>query len=222
VSCEWFCYLLASVVVPLLMRLRSGAFAALAAWLLLLAAYFILAALGLRELHASAGLGLVRIGAEFFSGCLLCIAWQRGYAANRALRAVRYAAVACMLVFSVFPAALLVVLAGWALILTLVKDPRSWLRARPVVYIGEISYSIYMLHWAVLVVVDGLSRRRQIPDLGAFQFVYVLVAVLALSVATYHFVERPARALLRRLSPGPNLTRIGARHPPPGGRHHIT
>lgn len=200
VSCEWFCYLAMPVVAPVLMRFRNGVFAAIGAWTSLAGAYFALAALGVRELHAGAGLGLLRISAEFLSGCLLCIAWRRGFAANRSLGAVRYAAIACLLIFSVFPNALVVVLAGWVLVFAIARDPRGWLGANVVVYLGEISYSIYMTHWAVLVVVDDLSRHRRLPSLGAFQFAYALVSVLALSVATYHLIERPSRAFLRRAS----------------------
>jgi len=68
------------------------------------------------------------------------------------------------------------------------------------VYLGEISYSIYMMHWPVRVV---LRNALQITDLldkfpPALVVLTFVVATLIAASASYHLVELPGRAWLRR------------------------
>lgn len=79
-------------------------------------------------------------------------------------------------------------------------DPFNWLcRQRPIVFIGEISYSIYMLQWFVWVgwkhVIGRLSPFEQSPYLVALGASLTLIAV---STATYYLFERPAREWARK------------------------
>jgi len=60
------------------------------------------------------------------------------------------------------------------------------LRAAPLVYLGALSFSIYLWHWPVLVLGDVLVVERTV----VFQ-VAVLALTLGLAVASYHLVERP-------------------------------
>ncbi|MGH6862152.1 MAG: acyltransferase family protein, partial [Phyllobacterium sp.] len=62
------------------------------------------------------------------------------------------------------------------------------LTPRPAVYIGLISYSLYLWHWPILAFI-----RYFYGEVSLDHAVIALVAMLALSVASYHFVERPAR-----------------------------
>ena len=90
----------------------------------------------------------------------------------------------------------LVIWAGSGPVLRGMPDPL--LRLRPVQWLGDISYSVYLWHWPLIVLapfalgVDGLST----PHL-----LLVLVATLALAWATKVLVEDPVRrapALVRR------------------------
>ena len=64
----------------------------------------------------------------------------------------------------------------------------------PVHYLGEISYSIYLVHYCVL---GGLCLLPIASD-GVFMAAAVLLT-LGISAATYHGIERPARRRIARL-----------------------
>lgn len=70
------------------------------------------------------------------------------------------------------------------------------LAVRPLTYVGDISFSLYLWHWPVLVIgMAALDART--PEVR----VTLVVLALALSVASHHLVENPlrrARVLVRR------------------------
>ncbi len=61
-------------------------------------------------------------------------------------------------------------------------------------YLGRVSYSLYLWHWPVIVVTAAL-----IPYAPGYRYPIAVLAMLGLSVASYHFVEAPCR----RLGTGP-------------------
>lgn len=68
------------------------------------------------------------------------------------------------------------------------------------VYLGEISYSIYMVCSPVLLVMTNVAARLTGADDKRFHIIVWLGIVAAIPVAamvTYHLVERPARKALR-------------------------
>ncbi len=66
------------------------------------------------------------------------------------------------------------------------------LAAPPVVFIGLISYSLYLWHWPILV----LPRYLVLDPLPMSQRVVLLIASLILAVLTWRFVETPFRRRL--------------------------
>ncbi|MFD7658727.1 acyltransferase family protein [Actinosynnema sp. NPDC059797] len=107
--------------------------------------------------------------------------------------------VACGLVLkvgSVFPgyAALWPTLCGAAVVVAGATGSRvgadRLLSARPVRYVGDLSYALYLWHWPVLVLYLVLRGREEVGPLGG-AFVIGLSVVLA--VATHHLVEAPVR-----------------------------
>lgn len=64
------------------------------------------------------------------------------------------------------------------------------LSARPVVYTGKISYSLYLWHWPVIVFAQYYSEKYQcdpINQLGA------IIIFLSLAIISYNLVETPLR-----------------------------
>ncbi len=79
--------------------------------------------------------------------------------------------------------------------------PPDWL-LRPFVYLGEISYSTYMLHLILgKVYFNALARLFGYDPhaLPAYQCLLALVPILIASAVSYHCVEVPGRRLLRGL-----------------------
>jgi peptidoglycan/LPS O-acetylase OafA/YrhL len=78
------------------------------------------------------------------------------------------------------------------------------LEARPLRYLGLISYSVYLWHVPVLFWLDrhGLSFGRGPGGLAA-NIVWVTVVTLVLSTLTFWLVERPALNAKKRTGPPP-------------------
>ncbi|MBX9591853.1 MAG: acyltransferase [Hyphomonadaceae bacterium] len=78
----------------------------------------------------------------------------------------------------------------------------SW---RPVIFIGEISYSVYLLQWFVWIGWKHVMAR--LPFFADHPYIMVLCAsasLIALSTVSYYYFEKPTRAWLRRtLDTGP-------------------
>ena len=55
-------------------------------------------------------------------------------------------------------------------------------------YIGDISYSLYLWHWPVIVLLAALVES------GVYYYVAALFLMFGLSIAAYHFFENPIRA----------------------------
>jgi len=77
--------------------------------------------------------------------------------------------------------------------------PPGWL-LRPLVYLGEISYSTYMLHLLLgKAYFNALSRLAGYDPhvLPAGQVVLAILLMVLASAVTFHLVEQPGRQLLR-------------------------
>lgn len=69
------------------------------------------------------------------------------------------------------------------------QEPRyqAFLRNPASVYIGDISYSLYLVHWPVIILVGAIMNP------GISYTVTVLALGFGLAIASYHFVENPLR-----------------------------
>jgi len=68
-------------------------------------------------------------------------------------------------------------------------SPRRLVEWRPVQFVGDISYSLYLWHWAPIVILPFVLDR----ELSSVDKVAILIAALALAVVTKRFVEDPVR-----------------------------
>ncbi|RJG45061.1 acyltransferase [Mesorhizobium sp. DCY119] len=63
------------------------------------------------------------------------------------------------------------------------------LTARPMVFIGLISYSLYLWHWPAIV----FTRYLVWPELSPVQGVLVVLGAIAAAILSWRFIERPFR-----------------------------
>lgn len=73
---------------------------------------------------------------------------------------------------------------------------------RPLKYLGEVSLSVYLWHFPVLLTLGGLGLMAGDSLPGLLRNVVVVLAVtVAVSTLTYRYVERPALNLAKRYRP---------------------
>lgn len=92
----------------------------------------------------------------------------------------------------------IVVLAASVLIAALAVERGTVARllsAKALVWLGQISFSIYLLHGPLLVLVERLRLPGGNPSRAAF----LLLVLLPLSALTHRFIEQPGRRLPGRL-----------------------
>jgi peptidoglycan/LPS O-acetylase OafA/YrhL len=64
---------------------------------------------------------------------------------------------------------------------------QDFLRNPVSTYVGDISYSLYLVHWPVIVILAAMM------DTGVYFYVSVLAISFGLAIASYHFIETPLR-----------------------------
>ena len=140
---------------------------------------------------------------ELLAGGLLAAAavvaprWIRQVLGWAGLAAV-LAAVVTYTGSTVFPgvAALLPVLGAVALIAAADAGPLALVaRLRPVTWVGDVSYAIYLWHWPLVVLVPAATGEA----LGRLDRLGILVTTLVLAWISTRFVEEPLRQLPRTL-----------------------
>lgn len=200
-SSEWACYLIFPAVAPLLMRVKGGlATLAMAAGTLALT-ILCMNLVGYQRFDAFLDWGLLRIAGEFFTGCWLYRLHKSGLLARVPLGPIAAVAIAV--------AILMLRVASWktlaayyvcifaVLILGLAQN-RGMLRllgGNPVsVYLGEISYSLYMLHWFITANAKPFGLNTLPKEIQVF---VLLGAVLIGASLSYHVVEQISRRRLR-------------------------
>jgi peptidoglycan/LPS O-acetylase OafA/YrhL len=204
ISAEWFAYLLFPLLAPGLMWVRERAIALLIA-AAALAAMALLFAMADWTLNTWDGApALTRVFGEFLCGAALC----RAVALSHELPRGDILGTGAFVAFLFGASAGLQDFALVALLaLTILGTSTSGghlmriLGSRPFVWLGEISYSVYMVHFPVLIVIRLLWERLGFaewqPAGKIFAFLATVVLVVALAAMLFYVVERPARTRLR-------------------------
>ncbi|MFO1015276.1 MAG: acyltransferase [Caulobacteraceae bacterium] len=220
ISAEWFAYLCFPLAAVTVLGLQRWQWAPIAvAGVLFGLMFWAVESHGL-PLGEVTRLGFIRIVPEFLMGAALyqfgrSVSLPRGLPLILAAGSIVWIAVAATYRLSdavIWPglAALIFALAE-----TSKHQPRGILGAPAFVYLGEVSYAVYMTHLPVdIVYFHGLERLA--PDIAGpaawAAWLGVFVATLIAAMATYHLVERPARNWMRAHDPF-------VRKPPPEPRH---
>lgn len=199
ISAEWFVYLLFPFAAGLLLRPRGALGAALWA-----TGVYTAGALAIALTDGTPVVpDLVRVSSEFAAGALL-------FAVFRATRNWRGAGVASLVAplaviagsFVLPPALLVPALGLTVLALAYQIGPLArWLRTPFMVFAGQISYAVYLVHVLVLVVVSRVLPPERFADAGPLLRLGVLGVYLLLiaggATVLYLVIEQPGRRWIR-------------------------
>jgi len=214
ISAEWFAYLMFPVFLLVLRAIRGGPGLklALAGGLFFAMAVGTELAMGLELTEMSWNIGILRITPEFFLGVALYNFGEHRTAGRRGAIIGLWASVAVIVVALAAAAwtpgakiiALPLVVFGLSGVVFFAADGDRYNAFPPLsqpvfVLLGEISYSVYMLHQAVMVVVFGILLRDFRPtDLatGLATIAGGLLLTTLLSWASYKWIELPGRSII--------------------------
>lgn len=204
ISAEWFAYLLFPVFAFVAWRLRHIPLVAIAGALALMVALYLgfQAVAGFPLTEATFQWGALRIVPCFAYGCALYLAYRKAPLKAPGLMSLISA-------FALISAAALnlwdgvIVAAAGLLILSLASLPNEragWMASKPAVYLGEISYAVYMVlvPWQLLAV-NLAAKVTNTPDkhLSLPVWLAILLALPVVAAIAYHLVEHPARRAIR-------------------------
>jgi peptidoglycan/LPS O-acetylase OafA/YrhL len=218
ISLEFLAYLLFPLVFPGLWRARPAAKAGIAAILLVVLGW--LAYRTGDDFNQWNGISaIMRCLPEFLIGALLYSAY-RGRVLGSVLATDTALLAGMLLLFAMlhFAAPDFSIIPLFALILLTAVANKGrlgpLLNSAPLLWLGNISYSLYLIHWFVLFVTTEAMRAgpgadfAKLPvNLSLALIIGMLAASLVLATISYRFVEVAGRRWLRH--------RLGvARHPP--------
>ncbi|MGO8770996.1 MAG: acyltransferase family protein [Mycobacterium sp.] len=218
ISAEWLAYLLFGVLVLVIFRMQHATRARGLMWLAFAASLPPVALLLSSGLFYTPWSWLPRIVTQFTAGALACAAARRLRLTDRARRVAGYLSALLGVVIvgvlylldnhpisGVVDSGGVVDLLFLPLVMALAVGAGSLprlLSTRLLVYGGEISFCLYMVHelvhtawgWAV-------EQFELVPQDNPWRWnvIGLLAIAVALSVLLYHFVEEPARRWMRRM-----------------------
>lgn len=217
ISAEWFAYLCFPITLYLALKARQQPLL-----VLLVAAFLFVILANVSQIYLNTGIiqlthnfGILRILPEFTAGVGLYMLGRRiqlsALMTNITLL-VSLMGIIGILVLQLSP---LLVVPLFALIIFATAElsrnraaPARFLENRTFMYLGEISYSLYMTHVLVFTVYfNGLDRLLGTDVTSAYSlpiWAFSFVIVLIVAAVGYHIVEVPGRELIRnsKFSPG--------------------
>ncbi len=204
ISAEWFAYLCFPAFAFVAWKLRHRPVAAVIGAIVFMTALYAgferLAGFPLTE--ATIRWGALRIVPCFAYGCALYLLFRRAPLPRAGLLAAGLAVLIIIAASWQVSDAIIVALSG-GLILSLasLSNARAGLLAsKPAVYLGEISYSVYMVvvPWKLLAV-NLAAKLTDAPDkqLQLFVWLAIMAGLPIVAAVSYHLVEYPARKALR-------------------------
>ena len=207
ISCEWFAYLAFPGLAWVLLR-SERRWAALGVAALGLAGLGVLTLLnGGHSIDVTFNLGLARAACGFTIGAAL----YRGFAGMKPHLAFDGCGVVVIAAIGGLAAAgasdfLVICLFGpLVLCIALAAGPlRAVLGVRPVVWLGEISYSLYLLHHLIIDHLKGLGLEIATPAAVGL----VLCLIIGVAALSRRWIEQPARTGVIALLSGSLLTAV--------------
>lgn len=206
ISAEWVAYLSFPLFVLILRRVAS-AFASAMVLILCLAGLILIEASSDFQLDVTGIYGLLRCGLEFLAGMILARQFYRMNVGMWLAKPLHQLVILIALLLSmhVDQIDVITVVLMAIFILSIAHDETgiakilsyNWL-----IFIGEISYAIYMTHWFVFLLIE--KAGTQLFNIYVYDIdhwlgwlvvsLLVVASVIVFSSLSYRFVERPMRS----------------------------
>ena len=206
ISAEWFAYVSFPAFAWAAWRLKDRpSLAVIGVLILLFGLYTLFEALaGFPLTSATYKWGALRIVPCFAYGAAIYLMWRAGTIATRT-QAKFWSAAFAVLILALAQvdapdAAIVTACGGLILALAgLTSTGSSVLTGKVGVYLGEISYAVYMCCFPWLLVFGkAMEKLGYGPTLPPVLWGVLFVGVVPVAIVAHHLVERPARTLLRR------------------------
>ena len=210
ISAEWFAYVTFPAFAWVAWRLRDRPNLAVGAALVLLFGLYagFAEVTGKSLTSATIAWGALRIAPCFAYGCAVFLLWRSGAVKTRlgSKLSVALFASAALLAAQVRAPDAAIVAAFGGLMLSLAgltSTGSKWLSSAPAVYLGEVSFAVYMvcIPWQLAVV--NLAERAGLAHDGLLPaplWLAYFAGVIPVAAVAHHLVERPARSAMRRLA----------------------
>jgi peptidoglycan/LPS O-acetylase OafA/YrhL len=164
------------------------------------------AVIGTPLTHATIAWGAIRIIPCFIYGCAIYLVWRTSAlrTRNQAMKGAFFSGAVVTLAALAGGPDLLIVAAFGPMILSFanLSNTQTYSNVGNIfVYLGEASYSIYMLSlpWQLLFVhTVTMGGAQDKSHLSVYVWIVMTITVIPLALLSYNIAERPARALMRR------------------------
>jgi peptidoglycan/LPS O-acetylase OafA/YrhL len=202
ISLEFLAYLLFPLVAPVLWRTGPVGKAGIAVLLIAVLSWLAYRT-GDYFNQWNGTYAVLRCLPEFLAGSLLYSAYQSRAFASLLTPDAAFAAVAVVLgvLLHISAPDLAIVLLFPPLILTAVCNSAycaQLLNSAPFIWLGDISYSLYLLHWFVLFVISDFVRVANLSFGISLSLVSAMIGVsLALATISFRYIEMTGRRWLR-------------------------
>jgi peptidoglycan/LPS O-acetylase OafA/YrhL len=209
ISAEWFAYLTFPLFGWAALSLKTRPLAAFAGACALLTGLYAIFPMfsGFPLTQATIAWGALRIVPCFALGCAAYLVWRSGLVSARTVAlALSAGLVAAILVLAhaATPDAVLVMLFGGLMVAlaALTSTGSKVGTGRVGVYLGEISYAMYMVcvPWKLLFVNAAAKLLGIEEHLPLWLWLIFIASVVPLAALAHHLVERPARTALKTLA----------------------
>jgi peptidoglycan/LPS O-acetylase OafA/YrhL len=209
ISLEFLAYLLFPLLFPVSWRARPAAKAGLCGLLLVVLGWLAYRTGGYFN-QWNGTYAILRCLPEFLAGMLLYSFYQNGIFASvlasdavlaaivLPLAALLHLGAPDLAIIPLFPLLILAAVRNRGRFSPLLNSP-------PLVWLGDISYSLYLLHWFVLFITTEIARRQpglhfaNLPVASSLALIAALIAVsLTLATLSFRFIEVTGRRWLRQ------------------------
>jgi peptidoglycan/LPS O-acetylase OafA/YrhL len=210
ISAEWFAYLFFPLAAAVSIRLRRRPLVLVGLSFVVFGALFLATqARGLLLTDMTAQGGLARIVPAFLMGAALHRLGLSTHIARRWAMTGALAATGWIVAVASLRLSDLVIWPALAALIFFLAEAakgsvQGVMSARPLVYLGEVSYAVYMTHLPIDIAYFHLLDRLTPGLTGGrawLAWIGVFGVCLVVSMAVYHLVERPARDWLRARDP---------------------